>query len=150
LRGGPLPIPVREPDIWCKVDPSENARRLTMKPESPEAGDRRPSGNVIELPCSSASAQVIVYKRTPALAEEKRPPRYLPFLRRAFNAVPPAARLAVGLPLTYIVLTGIFLAWLIGLTVLTAAIIVSDLVRRALRSSFLAAEGGRKQASGLI
>jgi hypothetical protein len=38
-----------------------------------------------------------------------------------FNAVPPAPRLAVGLPLTYIVLTGIFLAWLIGLTVLSAA-----------------------------
>jgi hypothetical protein len=76
-----------------------------MTPESAEAGDSRPSGNVIELPCSSASAQVITRKRPPALAEGKRPPRYLPLLQRAFNAVPPAARLAVGLPLTYIVLT---------------------------------------------
>ena len=121
-----------------------------MTLESAEADYSRPSGNVIELPCSSASAQVIVCKRPPALAEGKRPPRYLPLLQRAFNAVPPAARLAVGLPLTYIVLTGIFLAWLIGLTVLTAATIVSDLVRRALRSNFLAVGSSRNQTSGLI
>ena len=121
-----------------------------MNPESAEAGDRRLSGNVIELPCSCASAQIIVSKRTPARAEGKRPPRYLPLLRRTFDVVPPAARLAVGLPLTYIVLTGIFWAWLIGLTVLAAATIVSDLARRALRSNFLTAGGGRNQTCGLI
>ena len=87
-----------------------------MKPETVGARDMRPFGNVIELPCSSASAQVIVSKRTPALAEGKRPPRYLPLLRRTFDVVPPAARLAVGLPLRYMVLTGIFLAWLLGLS----------------------------------
>ena len=117
-----------------------------MTPESSEVGDSRSSGNVIELPCSSASAQVIVRKRPPARAEGKRPPRYLAFLQRAFNAVPPVARLAVGLPLTYIVPTGIFLTWLIGLSVLTAATIVSDLARRALRSVF-AAGGGRNLSS---
>jgi hypothetical protein len=121
-----------------------------MKPESAEAGDGRPTGNVIDLPCSSASAQVIVSKRTPALAESKRPPRYVPFLRRMFDAVPPALRLAVGLPLTYIVLTGIFLAWLIGLTVLSAGTIVSDLVHRALRSNFPATGGSRNKTFGLI
>jgi len=112
-----------------------------MTPESAEAGDSRSSGKVVELPC----AQAIVRKRPPALAEGERPPRYLPLLQRAF-AVPPAGRLAIGLPLTYIVLTGIFLAWLIGLTVLTAATIVSDLAHRALRSNF-AAGGGRNLSS---
>ena len=121
-----------------------------MKPETAEAGDMRPVGNGIELPCSYVSAQVIVGKRTPALAEAKRPPRYLALLRRTFNAVPPVARLAVGLPLTYIVLTGVFFAWLLGLTLLTAATIVADLAHRALRPNFLAARGGRNQTSDLI
>jgi hypothetical protein len=116
-----------------------------MTPESAEAGDSRSSENVIELSCSSASAQVIVRKRPPARAKGQR--RYLPLLQRAFNAVPPVARLAVGLPLTFIVLTGIFLAWLIGLTVLTAATIVSDLAHRALRSNFAAGGGGGRNLS---
>jgi hypothetical protein len=112
----------------------------TLKDWAREAGERRPSVKVIDFPCSAAFAQAGVRKRSPA--EGGRPPRCLPFLRSTFNAIPPGPRLVVGLPLTYIVLTGVFLAWLIGLTVLAAGTLISDLSRRALRWNLLAARGG--------